>query len=99
MIFFLNYFDVSSRNFFLDVATALNRNKLVVLAMKDVDVAAQTIADNGQVSFQFGGSSTNYVVKSMPCSVMGVAEKPFEQECSQPVKPIKYVSIIIIIII
>lgn len=84
MIFFLYHFNASAGNFCLDIVAALEGDELVVLAMKDVDVAAQAVPNGSQVGVKFGSGSTYDVMEGMPCSIVCVTEKPFKQECSQP---------------
>lgn len=86
MIFFLNHFDTGTRYSGLDIVATLNWDKLIIFAMEDGDLARQLLSDCIHVCVNFAGGAADDVVEGMPCSVVGVAEETFKQECPHPVK-------------
>lgn len=85
MIFFLNDFDSGTGYSGLHIVAAFNRDKLIILAMEDGDLALELLSHCIHVCVDLAGGAADDVVEGMPCSVVGVAEEAFKQECPHPV--------------
>lgn len=86
MIFLFDNLNASTRDFPLNIVATLHRNKLIIFAVKYVNITFHVIADGIQVPIKLVCGATNDVVQCMPCSVVCVAKESFKQESPDPVK-------------
>lgn len=86
MIFLFDNLNSSTRNFSLNIVATLHRNKLIIFAVKYVNITFHVIVDGIQVPIKLVCGATNDVVQRVPCSIMCVAKESFKQESPDPVK-------------